>query len=157
MLDHLILMLSLLGSGHIGTATIFGSSHWDRSNPHSRLACLHREINDKSDLVIAHNTLPCGTRVWLFNPRTARSVVAEVADRGPRHAYVDLARPVAQAIAHNGREPILLVALPPEPTMVTRRVPAPIEETWEVPHPVREVRVPAGGPRPGPDPDLRDR
>src|SRR2546425_1033452 len=109
MLDHLILMLSLLGSGHVGTGTVFGSSSWDRSNPQSRLACYGREINDQKDLVIAHNKLPCGTRVWLFNPRTGLSTEAVVADRGPRHAYVDMSRLVARSLGHNGREPILLV------------------------------------------------
>src|SRR5438094_2957621 len=112
MLEHLIFMLSLIASGHVGTATIFGSSEWDRSNPVSRLACLHREIDDKKDFVIAHNTLPCRTKVWIFNPRTGLSTMAEVADRGPLHAYADLSRPVAKAIALNGREPILLVPLP---------------------------------------------
>ena len=145
MLEHLILMLSILGSGHVGTGTIFGSSNWDRTNPHSRLACYHREINDKTDFVIAHNTLPCGTKVWIFNPRTGLSTMAEVADRGPRHAYADLARPVASAIGHNGREPILLVALP-SPARAARGgvprhlVPAPVEESWEVPHPLIEAQ-----------------
>ena len=118
MLEHLILMLSLLGSGHAGTGTIFGSSRWDRSNPHSRLACYHREISDR-DLVVAHNTLPCGSRVWIFNPRTGKSVVASVGDRGPKHAYVDMSREVAARIAHNGRELVYLVALP-HPTRVQR-------------------------------------
>ena len=119
MLDHLILMISLLGSGHVGLGTVFGSSRWDRSNPHSRLACLHREIDDRRDLIIAHNTLPCGTRVWIFNPRTGRSVVASVADRGPRHAYADLSREVARRLGHNGREDILVVRLPaPRPRLL---------------------------------------
>ena len=43
---------------------------WDRANPHSALACTHREIDDRRDVVVAHNTLPCHSRVWLFNPRT---------------------------------------------------------------------------------------
>ena len=111
MLEHLILTLSLLASGHVGTSTIFGESRWDRSNPHSRLACYHRDISDQ-DLIIAHNTLPCGTRVWLFNPRTGLSAVAVVGDRGPRHAYADLSREVAKRLHHNGKEPILLVVLP---------------------------------------------
>lgn len=113
MLEHVMLLLSLLGSGHLGLGTVFGSSQWDRSNPHSRLACLHREINDKKDLVIAHNTLPCGTRVWIYNPRTGRSVIARVADRGPRHAYADLSKAVASRLRHNGREPVFVMAIPP--------------------------------------------
>jgi rare lipoprotein A (peptidoglycan hydrolase) len=115
MLEHVILLLSLLASGHVGLGTIFGSSRWDRGNPHSRLACLHREINDTRDLVIAHNTLPGGTRVWVYNPRTGRSAVARVADRGPRHAYADLSRAVAKRLGHNGREPVFVVPMTPVP------------------------------------------
>lgn len=144
MLDHLILMLSLLGAGHVGLATIFGSSHWDRrTNPNSRLACLHREIDDKNDFVIAHNDLPCGTKVWIFNPRTGLSTVAEVADRGPKRAYADLSKRVAAAIGHNGRENILLVQLytPPRKKALYVDVPAPVEETWEVPRPIQRIRI----------------
>ncbi len=146
MLDHLILMLSLLGAGQVGLATIFGSSRWDhRTNPNSHLACLHREINDKKDFVIAHNVLPCGTKVWVFNPRTGLSTVAEVADRGPKRAYADLSKRVAAAIGHNVRENVLLVPLftpPPRKKKVLYvDVPAPVEETWEVPHPIERVRV----------------
>lgn len=110
MLEYLILTLSMLANGHVGVSTIFGHSSWDRSNPHSRLACYHRDISDR-DLIIAHNTLPCGTRVWLFSPRTGLSTTAVVGDRGPRHAYADLSREVARRLAHNGKEPILLVPL----------------------------------------------
>src|SRR5262249_8394996 len=75
MLESMVLTLSLLAAGHVGTTTIFGHSSWDRSNPHSRLACYRRDISDR-DLIIAHNTLPCGTRVWLFSPRTGLSTIA---------------------------------------------------------------------------------
>src|SRR5688572_7408230 len=108
MLEHLVLLLSLLQSAQVGLGTVFGSSRWDRHNPHSRLACYHREIDDR-EMVIAHNTLPCGARVWIFNPRTGKSALATVGDRGPRHAYADLSRGVANKIGHNGREDILLV------------------------------------------------
>jgi hypothetical protein len=113
MLEKVILLLSVLTTGHLGLGTVFGSSRWDRMNPHSRLACLHREINDQKDLVIAHNTLPCGARVWIYNPRTGLSTVARVQDRGPRHAYADLSRAVARRIGHNGREPVFVVEVPP--------------------------------------------
>src|SRR5438067_12376444 len=107
--EYLILLLSLLASGQVGLGTVFGSSRWDRMNPHSRLACYHREINDRKDVVIAHNTLPCNASVWIYNPRTGRSVIAKVADRGPRHAMADLAKPVAQRLGHNGHEPVFIV------------------------------------------------
>ena len=114
MLEYLAITLSILATGHLGVGTIFGSSRWDHiTNPNSRLACYHREISD-TELVIAHNTLPCGTRVWLFNPRTGAATTAVVGDRGPRHAYVDLSREAARRLDHNGREDVLLVPLPHE-------------------------------------------
>jgi len=110
-IQKVLLLLQLASSGQVGLGTIFGSSRWDAANPHSSLACTHREIDDRKDMVVAHNTLPCHTRVWMFNPRTGRSAVARVADRGPRHALVDMSRAVARRLKHNGREPVLLVPL----------------------------------------------
>ncbi len=111
MIQKVLLLLQLAGAGQLGLGTIFGSSRWDQSNPRSTLACTHREIDDRKDMVLAHNTLPCHARVWVFNPRTGRSVVARVADRGPRHALVDMSRAVARRLRHNGREPVLVVPL----------------------------------------------
>lgn len=111
MIQKVLLLLQLAGGGQVGLGTVFGSSGWDRANPDSKLACTHREIDDHRDMVVAHNKLPCHTRVWVFNPRTGRSVVARVADRGPRHALVDMSRPVARRLKHNGREPVLVVPL----------------------------------------------
>ncbi len=114
------LLLSLVQSGQLGMGTVFGSSRWDASNPHSRLACSHREIDDRT-LVVAHNTLPCRTRVWVYNPRTGRSAIAMVMDRGPRHALIDLSKAVAKRLRHNGRENVLVVPLPaPEPKPVAQ-------------------------------------
>ena len=122
MLEYMVLVVSLLATGHVGLSTVFGSSRWDRHNPHSRLACFHREIDDEKDHVVAHNTLPCGTRLWVFNPRTGRSAVARVADRGPRHAAVDLSRQVAKKLGHNGMEYVLLVPLPEDPMELAKAV-----------------------------------
>jgi rare lipoprotein A (peptidoglycan hydrolase) len=108
---NLILLLSLLAHGHVGTGTVFGSSHRDRHNPNSRLACSHEEL-DESASVVAHNTLPCRSQVLLFNPRTGRSTVATVMDRGPRHALIDMSPAVAAALSLNGKEPVLVVPLP---------------------------------------------
>jgi rare lipoprotein A (peptidoglycan hydrolase) len=109
---NLIVLLSLLAQGQTGLGTVFGSSHWDRHNPNSRLACARHQELDERTLVVAHNTLPCRSEVWLWNPRTGRGVVAKVMDRGPRHAFIDMSPAVASALAHNGKEPVLVVPLP---------------------------------------------
>jgi rare lipoprotein A (peptidoglycan hydrolase) len=111
MIEKVALLLSLVSTGQLGMGTVFGSSRWDKANPHSGMACNHREIDDRS-LVVAHNTLPCRSRVWVYNPRTGRSAIALVMDRGPRHAMVDLSKAVAKKLRHNGMESVLLVPLP---------------------------------------------
>lgn len=40
-------------------------------------------IFDKWSMTVAHRTLPFGTKVKLVNPKTKKSVVAKVRDRGP--------------------------------------------------------------------------
>lgn len=115
MLEHLILIISLLGGSQFGLGTVFGHSSWDPNNPNPYLACYQHRVIDDRDLIVAHPTLPCGSRVWVYNPRTGHSVVALVADRGPRHAAVDLSTAVAKRIGHNGKEPVLLVPLPVRP------------------------------------------
>jgi rare lipoprotein A len=120
MIEKVMLLFSLVSSGQMGLGTVFGSSKWDPANPNSRLACNHREIDDKA-LVVAHNTLPCHTPVWIFNPRTGRSTLARVEDRGPRHALLDMSRAVARKLRHNGFERVLVVPIPAE----VRRAEAP--------------------------------
>lgn len=93
----------------VGLATTFYPAG-DRWNPDPHLACYHRDLRNE-DLVVAHQTLPCRSRVWLYNPRTHRSLVARVGDRGPLHAMVDLAPRVARLLGANGYERILLVPL----------------------------------------------
>jgi hypothetical protein len=103
------------------------------------LACLERHPSGAHvapDLpFIAHRRLPCGTVVQLYLPRTRRSTLAVVLDRGPFGAIhsgswvlklrasdpgtwrgiADLSPGAAAALEHNGLEPIRL-----------RRVPAPV-------------------------------
>jgi rare lipoprotein A (peptidoglycan hydrolase) len=111
-IEQLLALLAVLGGGQLELGTVFGSSKWDPGNPNSRLACYHREIDDARDLVVAHNTLPCKTKVLIFNPRTGRTSIAHVGDRGPRHAGIDLSRRVARQLRHNGFETVLVVPLP---------------------------------------------
>ena len=129
-LIHLWSILSALGSIHPPPAklvwsTIFSGKN-DPSNPNPHLACIrvpgkkhHKILDDKTDMVVAHRTLPCRTRVLIHNPRTSRSTIAIVGDRMGYHrrkdgsffSELDLAPAVARAVRSNGFEKMLIVAL----------------------------------------------
>lgn len=55
-------------------------------------------------LTAAHRTLPFGTKLTVTNPRTGKSVVVEINDRGPftRGLHLDLSRGAARAIGLTG-------------------------------------------------------
>ena len=55
---------------------------------------------DPEGLTAAHPTLPLGTRVWLYNPTTRRSVALEITDRGPfvPGRDIDISRAAAQKL-----------------------------------------------------------
>jgi rare lipoprotein A len=59
---------------------------------------------DPEGLTAAHRTLPFGTKLTVTNPRTGRSVVVVVNDRGPfTHGLsLDLSRGAARAIGLKG-------------------------------------------------------
>lgn len=83
------------------------------------------------EIGIAHRTLPCNTKVILYNPRTQRSVQARVVDRGPYGAIhngkwkikirksdpgtwrgcLDLTELASKKLKHNGFESILYLPL----------------------------------------------
>lgn len=50
--------------------------------------CLWRVVLP-TDHVIAHRTLPCGTTVFIYNPKTRLSTTAVVGDHGPYGACLD--------------------------------------------------------------------
>lgn len=102
-------LVYLLLHAHFGIGTIFSAV--DKFNPNPELACLHRPLDDARDLVVAHPTLPCRSRVWLYNPRTRRGVVARVGDRGPHAAMIDLAPRTARALRANGKEMLFMMAV----------------------------------------------
>ena len=101
-------MLALIFYIKVGFATEFARPEHDASNPSAHLACLGRELNEKQDVVIAHQTLPCGQRVNVCVPRTGKCVVAIVGDRGPVHALVDLAPVTARRLGFNGYETVVI-------------------------------------------------
>jgi len=126
-------ILCLLGWGEPVQATQFGPE--DAHNPDAHLACwkaLGRNYNDllnNEDMVVAHRTLPCGTRVFVCNPRTFMCAEARVGDRGPFGRYrmgkskgmyismLDLAPAVARSIKFNGYEPVMFWPLPERPAL----------------------------------------
>ncbi|HEY0146872.1 MAG TPA: septal ring lytic transglycosylase RlpA family protein [Methylovirgula sp.] len=61
----------------------------------------------------AHRSLPFGTRLQVINPRTGRSVVVRINDRGPfvRGRSLDLARGAAFAIGMRGTAPVRIAVL----------------------------------------------
>lgn len=101
------LFLVIILHSQVGIATNF-APEGDAWNPDPYAACLHRNLRE-TDLIVAHPTLPCGSRVFLYAPRTRRGVVARIGDRGPRHALVDLNIPVTRALRANGWETILMI------------------------------------------------
>jgi len=105
----LVRLLSLLAGARVGVATTFWAAG-DPGNPNPFLACDRRPLKDH-ELLVAHPTLPCRSRVLLYAPRTGRWVVARVGDRGPRHTMVDLTVGTARAIRANGFEGVLMVPL----------------------------------------------
>lgn len=104
------LAVALVMHGHIGIATNFAPAD-DPQNPDPYAACLHRDLRE-TDVVIAHPSLPCQAKVWIYSLRTHRSVVARVGDRGPRHAMVDLAPATTRALRANGEEPVIMSVVP---------------------------------------------
>ncbi len=59
---------------------------------------------DPHGLTAAHRTLPFGTRVTVTNPKTGKSVIVVVNDRGPytRRIEIDLSIAAAKAIGMDG-------------------------------------------------------
>lgn len=122
----------------IGLGTVFWAQG-DPQNPNANLACYHRPLNDYKDFVVAHRTLPCGTRLEVCNMRTAKCAKAVVADRGPYGkskrdgeivytAAIDISKPVARAINFNGKE-MVLVYLDPDPPKKKKKYVRPLRTT----------------------------
>lgn len=107
----LILTIKLCLTVWAGTGTVFSAN--DKYNPNPSLACKSGQILNDRDLVVAHRTLPCGSKVVVCNVRTERCTSATVLDRGPYGktkgdytSVIDLSPGVASKIKHNGFEPV---------------------------------------------------
>ncbi len=95
----------------------------DPWNPDPELACQPgRDLDDSRDVIVAHRTLPCGTRVRICVVRSGACVEARVADRlGPcrphRCSQLDLAPATARLLrlnrrrGWNGMEPVTIEPL----------------------------------------------
>lgn len=93
-------------------ATSYDVPWLDRWNPRRANAC-GGEL-DRVTPTIAHRTLPCGTLVLVYAPRTGLATVAEVRDRGPyglNAAGMDAGPAVTRQLRLNGMEPVLVVVL----------------------------------------------
>lgn len=108
-INHLFAFLGLLLHAHVGTATTFWSQG-DPANPNPLNYCSNRPLRDQ-DLVVAHPTLPCRSKVLLYNIRTRLWAVATVMDRGPRHALIDISKGVEKLIKSNGYEKVIMMAI----------------------------------------------
>lgn len=102
-------IIALLINAKVAVATNFSHIN-DPWNPVPWAACLKRDLRE-TDVVIAHRTLPCKSKVFIYNFRTKKSVIAIVGDRGPRRAGLDLAPATTKALKANGMEIVLIHAL----------------------------------------------
>ena len=129
MLEHLLVFLVSLSSGNYCKSSVFGYSG-DPLKGGTNVCTKKHMGND--ELGVASRTLACGTQVFLFHPRTGRSVIAAVVDRGPYGATdeegnwfikkkrsepgqwrgcLDISRAVQKALGHNGFEKIYYAPL----------------------------------------------
>ena len=94
--------LSLSGGSFI-TASYYDSGYRTASG----------ERFNPNGFTAAHRTLPFGTRLQVTNPRTGRSVVVRINDRGPfvRGRSLDLARGAAFAIGMRGTGAVRIALL----------------------------------------------
>ncbi|MSU73729.1 hypothetical protein EXS56_01160 [Candidatus Kaiserbacteria bacterium] len=86
-----------------------------------QVASVYWEGNQRADgrafnaneLGVAHQTLPLGTQVLVYNPQTGQAVVATVNDRGPfvSGRDIDLSRGTANAIGFSGVGSVQTVVL----------------------------------------------
>ena len=92
------------------------SSSGDPGNPNPNAACLHRDMDDARDVIIAHRTLPCKTPVFVYSVKTGRGLWAIVGDRGPYgrrkdgsyRGVVDMSPVVNRRLKTKGRAAVLL-------------------------------------------------
>lgn len=102
----------------MGVAYTFSAAEGAPSNPAAYAACLRRDLRDDQDHVVAHRTLPCKSKVLIYNLDNGRSTVAVVGDRGPygktRGRYrgvLDMAPRVNRALKAKGYANVVLLGM----------------------------------------------
>ena len=96
------------------------SAQGDPWNPRPYAACLRRDMDDKRDAIVAHRTLPCGMRVFLYAVKTGRWTYAVVGDRGPfgkrkngkYRGIVDMSPIVNRRLRARGKAVVVLIPVP---------------------------------------------
>jgi len=96
-----------------GKQTGIASHYWQPQ----KVGCKPYGRFNPREMTAAHKTLPCGTRVRVYNPRTKRSVVVRINDRGPYVAgrIIDLSTASFEVIGskQKGLERVELTVVPP--------------------------------------------
>src|SRR3954470_3327455 len=80
-----------------------GGASWYGPGFHGKKTASGERFNTHA-LTAAHRSLPFGSRVRVTNPRTGRSVVVRINDRGPFAGgrVIDLSKAAAQAVGISG-------------------------------------------------------
>lgn len=109
---------------HVVVKTINTRATWYGPGFHGRRTASGERFNSYA-MTLASRHLPFGTKVRVTNPRTGRSAVARVNDRGPfRSGYTaDLSQGLARRIGLGGSGPIKLEVLRP----AAKKKPAPAQ------------------------------
>ncbi|MCB9319910.1 MAG: septal ring lytic transglycosylase RlpA family protein [Lewinellaceae bacterium] len=72
------------------------------------------QVFSQNELTAAHRTLPLGTKVLVFRPKTGQSVWVTINDRGPyvKSRIIDLSRKAAEALGlvHKGVGQVVIKA-----------------------------------------------
>jgi hypothetical protein len=122
-MEWLIVFFQIFMYGKQCNSTVFG--YPSDPNKGGTARCIKRYIK-AHELGVAHRSLACGRKVALYNPRTQKTAVAVVVDRGPygakhegewvlkrRHTEpgkwrgcLDLTTAVAKQLGHNGFEKV---------------------------------------------------
>lgn len=140
LIEKFLTFMVLVTSGGYCKSSVFG--YRGDSMRGGTNVCTKRSMRS-DELGVASRTLACGTQVFLFHPRTGRSVVATVVDRGPYGATdddgkwvikrsksdpgkwrgcLDVSKAVQAALGHNGFERIYYAPLAQrESAVLTRR------------------------------------
>lgn len=94
-----LLLLLLATPAEAQIASVYSS----KEGSGSRVACPGHRLVD-SQMVAAHKTLPCGSRVTVTNKSNGRSVMVTIIDRGPyvKGRVIDLSPGAARSLGFSG-------------------------------------------------------